>query len=377
IYYMLLHNLFYEYQNQLFEGNNGNVSGNGFSFLGNGFSNVATWILNSGSNVSNSVGTTICNIANTFNGWFGGGNVCSGNNNSGNGGSGSAYSPVPYIAYNLMDNIDNNVWPRNVFTGFSAIPPHNATYQVQGTNTIPSKVAVYQNLSSNAHIYATSSPAALNNNISSNVAYRAGKEITLTDGFQVDAGSSFHAYVSRYLCNGNNGEALNLRQNANSGLMVDLNHYETDTVNQIPIHYVEYPKSDSDIYPVVNESSYQTNPVSKDELQNNLVSAYSEASEVGDKPALSLLETEASKQRFVILPNPNNGVFKIFANKVAATEEFTIVIYDMKGLEVTRYDNLKDNVSLDVDFTQLSRGIYMINISSTLGYKNSKKVSIN
>lgn len=276
-------------------------------------------------------------------------------------------------AYNLMDNYDEQIWPHNLANSTLGVNQTDAQHS-------PMLIKVFQNLSSNAQIYASASPMAPSNNIPSKVVYRAGKEISLLPespghaGFEVKAGSDFYAYIERYVC-GTSGYESGMRQNSNEQNTITSYEYEIDTMNtNVPIHYVVGPKSASDLYPYGVEEDY-SNAQSIEEIQKQLLEEYNQANAANDYPKMVSLENEALKQRFMVLPNPNNGVFKIYANRIADNEEFTITVLDMKGQQISNYQ-INDNVNIEIDLSQYSKGIYMVTISSTLGFKNNKKVSI-
>lgn len=322
--YMLLHNLYYEYQNQLLDGHNGNVN--------SGIGGLVSTIYNAATQIGNGVA-----------GLFG-----QGNSGAGNGGTWSSSDVVGYEnAYNYMDNKDENIWPRKII----AFP---GSFMIQGTDNFPGKVAVFQYLTSKAHIYYTSSPAAPSNSIPSNVTYRAGKEIVFEPGFQVDAGSTFHGYIARYLCDGGNSDAMNMRHaNTNDSLYNYLytNDYEGDDINPIPIHYVESPKSDSDLHPVVSETS-----------------------EVYDMVPVNNSNYIPSGSDFNIWPNPSSGVFKIQSKKTADDEKLSVRIFDMKGQLVFSMDDIGDEQ--EINLASYSKGIYLAQIFSSLGSSKSKKIEI-
>lgn len=335
--YMLLHNLYYEFQNQLFDGNQGNVGVTPFG-------NLITVIYNAANTAGATVVSAGCSIANAISGIFGGSTtLCDPTITSGNGGAGSNnVNLTGYYGYNLMDNRDENIWPRKINLAFSNI--------FQGTDLTPAKVAVFQNLSSSAHIYATSSPAASQNTTPSNVVYRAGKEIILEPGFTVDVGSTFHGYVQRYLCNGNN-DALNMRKTRDSSLTFDMADYETDMINPIPIHYYESPKSDADNNPVVTEES---NP--EDYIAD-----------------LKSLDEEKTSE-FEISPNPTSAKTTVRTNKSSSEEIFAIHVYDMKGGLVQIYENVSSE--FEIDLSGHSKGVYMVRVISNLGNSVTKKISL-
>lgn len=328
--YMLLHNLYYEYQNQLLDGNAGNDANSAGS-------NVVTTIFNAGNAVGSTVSSALCSIQNAL------GSVLQNNSNicdptlqaSGNGGPGSNISVPGYKAYNYMDNHDANIWPRTL----------SPELPIQGTTSFIGKVGMFQNLSSEAHIYASTSPAAPQNTIPSQVTYRAGKEIDLQAGFQVDAGSTFHAFVQRYICTGND-DAMQLRQGNDSlkqAALMALN-YELDRINPVPIHHIESEKSDSDLSPIVPEYPSPTNA------------------------------WDGWDRQFEVLPNPNNGVFRLQVQKLSDNEVLSINVYDLKGEQVYALGRIDDEQELDLSV--LSAGLYILQLHSDSGWSMTKKLSI-
>ncbi len=310
--YMLLHNLYYEYQNQIIDGNQGNATNDPSS-------NVLSYIYN----------------------YFSG----SGSSVYGNGASGSNYLLPGYkYAYNYMDNLDANMWPRTIYGA--------AGTSISGTTFNPSKVAVFQNLKSVAHIYFNTNIDVPSNTIPSDVTYRAGKEISLLPGFQVDAGSNFHAYILRYVCT-DNADALNMRHIQDSATLANAHimDYEADEMNPIPMHYIESPKSDADKTPVVPINSEDDNSLPL--IADGIVHPASE---------------------FTMQPNPSTGIFKVFTQKEIDNETLSIHIYDMRGQLINSYTDVTPE--FEINLSGYSKGIYMVQLISTTGKVSSKRVDI-
>ena len=221
-----------------------------------------------------------------------------------------------------------------------------------GTILKPARVVMFQSLKSIAQIKFKQSPAAPSNNTPSDVTYRAGKEITLLPGFEVDLGATFHGYIQRYVCNGNTDNMSNMRIIKDSTALANLYEmdYEMDDINLIPTHYIESPKSDADLHPVV--------PIEADEdlLQT-----------IPDNEYLTA-------QEFSILPNPNNGVFHIHTIKEFPEEKLSITIYDMRGQLIANYANIDEDLKIDI--SQYSKGIYMVQLLSSTGKSLTKRVDI-
>jgi hypothetical protein len=270
--------------------------------------------------------------------------------------AGSAETGVYKAAYNLMDNYDTQIWPRQwnqTATGFGQSQDMligvdatvNQLSNPSGPGTLlttksPAYVKVFQNLTSSAHIYAMASPAAPNNTIPSKVEYRAGKSITFIDGFEVDSGANFYAYLKRYVC-AESDYGAGMRQGQNSD-----NDYLNDVMNEsIPIHYVESPKSASDRYPHGSHMDDQA-------LQTN-----------------SSLE-----KKLTILPNPSSGLFKVQVEKLSEEEKFSLSVYDMNGLLIYSAENI--STKHDINLESYSSGIYMIQVVSGTGRSMVKKVNV-
>jgi hypothetical protein len=298
-------------------------------------------------------------------------------------------------AYNLMDNYDEQIWPiqtintngnfqQNITIGVDAnvlttTNPPGPT-QILITVKQPAKIKLFQNLSSRAQIYATTSPAAPNNLIPSKVEYRAGKEITLlpenpstnAPGFEVKAGSDFYAYIKRYVC-GLDDYTNGMRQGSN-GEEVHSTDYESDEMNsEIPIHYVEYTElSDADKFPVVNEINDQYYP---EILPGQNIDETHEEALIQNLNQVNNIDNTLFEniKRFEVLPNPSTGIFKVVTNKIDQNEVLNITIIDMKGITV--YSNA-DFKTTEIDLSPYARGIYMLHMNSSLGRKYSKRLSL-
>jgi hypothetical protein len=244
-------------------------------------------------------------------------------------------------AYNYMDNEDNSIWPKKLGSGFSGI-----TYGVNNTDGTHQlgNVKVFQYLKSTAHVFATASPLAPINTVPSNVTYRAGKEIALQPGFQVEAGSTFHAYIKRYVC-GVDDYTSGMRTAKDSANNNISNDYEGDAMNDIPLHYVEYPKSDADNYPYLPEeleTSETINQIDKNEVK--------------------------------ITPNPSTGIFSVEAKKIIENEILSLRVYDLLGNLIIELNDVTEKT--EINLKNYSKGVYMVHILSNLGNNSVKKVSV-
>lgn len=336
--YMLLHNLYYEYQHQLADGNQGNIGTTPYG-------NITTWIYNAANEVAGAVSSALCSTQNLLGGIFqGNSHICDPTNTSGNGGAGSNnVDIVRYMPINYMDNRDENIWPRTLATGSPL--SNSSVSSIEGTVDFPGKLAVFQNFSSTAHIFATSSPAAPLNTTPSQVSYRAGKEIVLQPGFEVDAGSTFRAFIRRYICNGNDDE-LYMRKGVDSLFINDFSSldYESDAMTAVPVHYIKSPNSDADNNPVVQDTDEES------------------------------MRTTEAQLIFKITPNPSSGNVRISVEKPMETETISLKVFDMKGVLILSMQNMLPEQ--EIDLSAYSEGIYMLQLTSALGKNDIKKISI-
>lgn len=322
--YMLLHNLYYEHLNQLKDGNGGNTSSvTGGATLGGVVQQVFNWLTGVISNVN------------------------SGSNNGSNTGGGVAYD----YAYNYMDNLDVTEWPKREITGFGGFGS-GPIFTTRGTTQNPAKVAVFQNLTSYAHINFKTSATAPSNTIPSDVTYRAGKEISLLPGFEVQAGGNFHAYIQRYICFDNN-DALNMRHIQDTSVLANpyFMDYEMDDINPVPLHYIPSPKSDADNNPVITETV--------DDYSNIPLQLNPEYYQINE---------------FSIQPNPSSGIFKVYTQTQDEDEHFELRIYDMRGQLISTYQNI--GTEFEVNLSSYSKGIYMVQVLSSLGKTGTKRIDI-
>ena len=270
--------------------------------------------------------------------------------------NGHAQTGIYKAAYNLMDNYDNQVWPMQIsrtawgygqsqdrLIGVDTMVNEISSSSGPGTlltSKSPAYIKVFQILTSNAKIYATASPAAPDNTIPAKVEYRAGKCVRLVAGFEVQPGADFYAYTKRYVCaEGDYGAGMRQMQNPDG----PSSDYLSDVMNEdVPIHYVESPKSASDNYPYGSETGNEVFPEQDVFL--------------------------------TILPNPSNGFFKIQVQKLSEAEKLSLRIYDMQGLLV--YSAVDIAAEEEVHLESLNNGIYMVQLASDAGRSMVRKIAI-
>lgn len=293
---------------------------------------------------------------------------------------------------NLMDNYDEKTWPfqysNNSGGNFNNQLTINATYGVDtmvnqtsnppGPGTLwtiqqPGYAKVFQHLTSRAQIYSVTSPAAPTNTLKTKVEYRAGKDITLLPegdgqpGFEVKLGADFYAFVKRYVCtDGDYGNGM--RQGQSNNEQVN-NNYETDPmIDFVPLHYVEYPKNSNNIA-TSEEIEYDNQKEFQNELEQLLLKKQFEKQK-GEQSNLDIIK------RTQILPNPNNGSFKVSVNKFEDNEYFKVEILDMKGQVIYLFNLDNNELTKEINLKEYAKGIYLVKIFSSLGSNYVKKVVV-
>lgn len=275
--------------------------------------------------------------------------------------AGNVESGAYKTAYNLMDNYDNGVWPKQVnhqawgygqsqnqLIGVDANvsqltnPPGPGTLLI---TKIPAYIKVFQNLSSTAKIYADASPSAPGNTIPAKIEYRAGKSITLENGFEVKAGAGFFAYIKRYLCTESDyGAGMRQAQNPDERST----DYLSDVMNEmVAIHYVNSPPSASDRSPYGREE--------------------------GDERRVSF-QGSFDQNTVVISPNPSMGIFHVHTQKTGAKEILSLNVYDMNGGLIYSATDVGEECDLPLEHCR--DGIYIVQVTSNQGRSNVIKINI-
>ena len=69
-----------------------------------------------------------------------------------------------------------------------------------------------------------------------------------------------------------------------------------------------------------------------------------------------------TSERFLVVPNPNNGLFKIYTNQYNSLENVNVFIYDMKGVLIKYFEKIEE--SIEVDLTPFGSGVYLVKMNS-------------
>jgi hypothetical protein len=300
-------------------------------------------------------------------------------------------SNIPSV--NIMDTYDEQTWPFQVnFTASGNGISQDFTFGVDANvNSIsnppgpgqlwtvkqPGNVKLFQNLTSRAQIYSVTSPQAPTNILPTKIIYRAGKDITLLPedgtkpGFEVKLGADFTAFIKRYVCSdGDYGSGL--RQNDSTNQQQNTNDYESDQMmDMVPLHYVDYPQQNSIVYPADPDvESYNDLSNQQILLEEVLIKQQKEKEGVFDNISNDL------NKRFSVLPNPSNGLFSIYLNKISDDETFNVSIFDSKSQIIKSYNLVGVSINQQVDLTQYPKGIYLIKIFSNKGFNEVRKLII-
>jgi hypothetical protein len=250
------------------------------------------------------------------------------------------YSGVDYmLLHNLyylnFPNSQNNVngditlfSPNDNFPKVIQIPMISPPYIVVGDNNNPAYIQAPEK------IYASNK---INSN--ANVTYKAGQEITFTDGFEVKYGANFHAYIAPFNCNfGNNNFQIRAKDDNILDEYVDFQQFERFPNKQDESNYFyEYPVKIN--YPIEELSSLNTNSI---DLFFN----------------------------YVVYPNPTNGIITIEIPEIGRNT--TLQIYNpysqlMLQQQIT-------NTHTQIDLSSYGKGLYVLQIIDSQNNISTHKV---
>lgn len=272
-------------------------------------------------------------------------------------------------AINLMDNLDESVWPKQ--DPNNPLIPLGLTSLINPSGYEAGHVKTFQLLDSRAQfdIMYSSGPDWP----SGSLEYRAGKEINLLPEDGLKPGflaqgyiTDFYAHIARYGCGSENNytEGLRLFQDSN---YTTNNDYETDNMNtKVAMHYYESPLYTGSAN---TNSTYKNLPASANNGSGQTKESNIYLSDINENKNFGY----GMDTRFEVFPNPNNGVFRIVGKNVPEGEFFTLNIVDMKGEIIY---NLANFISEDFDFRSYPKGIYLIKLNSNFGRFFSHKLSL-
>ena len=192
--------------------------------------------------------------------------------------------------------------------------------------------------------------------------YRAGKEIALlpngNSGFNSALGSDFSAVISPYVCSSN-------MQRVSSSSQSQAESYDKDT--------------ESKTKAVQTKAITQTQQVT--ETYEGLNSEQSEMISNLTKQLDSLLKIpnynfQTLYSKIVVYPNPNNGIFNI-SFELTNEDNINLEIIDAVGREVYASKHIVGSFVLPIDFTHLSKGVYLAKFINLNGEMITQKITIN
>jgi hypothetical protein len=159
------------------------------------------------------------------------------------------------------------------------------------------------------------------------VTFRAGFEIILEPGFQVTSGADFHAYIDKFECDYGDNYYRNVEAGGQQVMVTTLND-----ASKIKVR---------DRYQLTQASGEETTAINTD---------------------------------FVILPNPNNGMYNLSIHS-RFTGLFAMQVLDMTGkILLSKTLSLTEGANLiPIDQSGLSSGIYFVHVD---GFTETKKMIV-
>ncbi len=189
----------------------------------------------------------------------------------------------------------------------------------------PREIDAFNTITADNHINAGGTSTT-----NGDVTYRAGRQIDLLPGFEVEAGAHFEAYIDPFQCDGN-GDYV--RTSGDTG--------NPRTIYNAPTNYVQYANTNNN-NPTVSSSSLTTPSVS---------SGVSKSQDA--KPA----------SEFNITPNPSTGIFTIqMNNEQLSIVNYQLSIYNPLG-QIIYQSSIINNQS-SIDLSSQPSGIYFVKVQT-------------
>ncbi len=180
--------------------------------------------------------------------------------------------------------------------------------------------------------------------------WRSGKTICLGPGTEVLPNSNLHAYIQKFDCATDFGQFRPIDGDS-ANHEFEIRQY----------HYTPYPKRE--LESGINSNTHYNNfikELSADESEENLNS---------EKNPIGLID---------ILPNPTNGLTKVFYN-IEKNDCAKIQITDLTGKILSEINNLRNGrEEVEINLSQFENGTYIVKFSSIGGIiKFVKVIKIN
>jgi len=246
------------------------------------------------------------------------------------------YNGLDYmLLFNLYclaqeDYLDSyfNMIDRKVFLNFPA-----SFFPFPGNKLFPVTIETFGTITADNHI--TSDGVGGSDILDGDVTYRAGKEIILLPGFEVEAGAEFLAYIDPFECDGN-GNYIRMAEDTG----------KPRTIFNAPTNYVYHANAGNNAA-TVSSSSLTAPSVS---------------------PAVSKSQNATSAFEFTITPNPTSGIFNVQMSGLDNVQMNSIEIYNTLGQAVYQSSSLNSlpsgGAGWALDLSSHPKGIYFIKVIS-------------
>lgn len=193
------------------------------------------------------------------------------------------------------------------------------------------------------------------NYIASNgaVDYRAGKEISLLDGFSAQQGADVSAYISPFQCSGVSDQ-MNKTTNPQNDFYDEPTNYVSKPLKNNVSDAAAFQHIASPDESAINEFNKQL-----DSLINNF----------------DFNDTDVLTTKIFIYPNPSSGEFNINFN-LTNEDNVELSIYDVLGKEIYNYKHIIGYTNLPINLTDISKGIYFAKFINSNGEEDYRKITI-
>jgi hypothetical protein len=90
----------------------------------------------------------------------------------------------------------------------------------------------------------------------------------------------------------------------------------------------------------------------------------------------TIVNNATNTDKFLLFPNPNNGIFTIYVQTLNEQEQLQLNVMDVYGKQLLA-QQINNSVNHQIDLSAYSKGVYYVSVTGSSGFREVKKVVVN